>query len=102
MNQADAMGAGSLLVIDEVVLPEDRSTMSVEQAKSISSLGVTTNMVFGKNERRESEWYAILNLAGFVLKDVRFYTHCYDAVLVAALSGAATRKEDKGSSSITI
>jgi hypothetical protein len=76
------MGAHSVLVIDDKVLPDDRLAPYEPGAEASAGLSLGMKMLFNTVERRENHWRRMLRGSGLVVRDIRWYTDFSDAVII--------------------
>ena len=77
-NLAPALSKDSLVLIDDMVLPNTRVNTQA------SSIDLTMMSALGSRERTIAEWQALMDQAGYQIKRVETYTRSLgDSIIVA-------------------
>ncbi|TQV99014.1 O-methyltransferase [Cordyceps javanica] len=82
-SQLPAMGADSLVIIDDKCLSDDKPPQGAPGVEYTAGLSIAMEVMFNAQERREAHWRALLPRAGLVIKDIRRFTKFEDAVIIA-------------------
>lgn len=73
------MGASSVLLINEKVIPEEESLRS----EYTTALGVHMLAMFNALERRETQWESLLAEAGLKVRSIQRFSQFGDSIIVA-------------------
>lgn len=78
-----ALGPGSIVVIDDKVLPDIKPPVGTAGTEYTAALNIAMKVMFDAQERRETRWRSLLDQAGLDVKDIRRFTRFDDAVILA-------------------
>lgn len=82
--QAPALRPGSVIVVDDKSLPDEKPPQGSPALEYVSGLSIAMKTVFDARERREAYWRQLFARAGLAIRGIRKFSRFDDAVIIAA------------------